>query len=390
MHSDAGLWGSAMDISKEVVQIREKVWRSGRTAYLLDMVTSLHGLSYYSDLNGCYEEGAKETEKAIKLWRMLVKRSRDEYLPYLARSLHGLTIDLGRAGRHAIAIKMAQEAIETYRKLVGRSRDTYLFNLANCLYSLETIFCVGMRYEEARSIGDEVIQIRRELIEKNCSTHLNTLLWSLHDMTKHLHMMGREEDAARVAEEVVTLRQEVMESNDLTYLPHTAWALQNLAVGRDGLDAYEEAVELGGARNASVEPVQGDPRPHTFELVFALITLADSLRRCQSEQEAEMIELEVTRMRREVDEGNLGSYIPRIARLVDSLALKLPLSRRSRGKAIQGELGAGTNRDSVGGDCKRSVSTVTQSLENLGTLLLRMRHWFGTAIVNESANETRI
>ncbi len=88
-------------------------------------------------------------ERAIGLYRKLVKDDPDTFLPDLATSLSNLGIRLSDLGRREEALEAAKEAVEIRRHLAADRPDVFLPDLAGSLNNLAACLFEAKRFDEA-------------------------------------------------------------------------------------------------------------------------------------------------------------------------------------------------------------------------------------------------
>ncbi len=188
------------------------------------------------------EAAVTDWERAIGLYRKLVKDRPDVFLPDLGMSLHNLGIRLSDLGRREEALEAAKEAVEIYRRLAEDRPDVFLPNLAGSLNNLGgRLSALGWR-EEVLKAAKEAVEIYRHLAADRPDAFLPDLAMSLNNLGNRLSDLGRREEALAAAKEAVEIRRRLAEDRPDVFLPDLAGSLNNLAARLFEAKRFEEAL----------------------------------------------------------------------------------------------------------------------------------------------------
>ncbi len=217
-------------------------------------------------------------ERAIGLYRKLVKDRPDVFLPDLGMSLHNLGIRLSDLGWREEALAAAKEAVEIYRHLAADHPDVFLPDLASSLNNLGGRLSDFGRCEEALEAVKEAVKIYRRLAEDRPDVFLPNLAMSLNNLGNSLSDLGRREEALETAKEAVEIYRRLAEDRPDAFLPDLAMNLNNLGIGLSHLGRREEA--LAAAKEAvEIRRRLAEDRPDVFlpDLASSLNGLAARL-----------------------------------------------------------------------------------------------------------------
>ena len=238
---DEGHYNEALNIQKNVVEIRKKVLGDAHPDYAM----ALSNLAYYYDALGNYSEAIRLATFAMEF----CKNYFGEEHPTYAISLSNLASYYADLGNYSEAIRLGTLAMEIRKKVLREEHPGYagsLINLASCYGSIGN-------YTEAIRLATLAMDIYKRKLGEEHPDYAR----SLNNLANYYDDLGNYTEAIRLETLAMEIRKKVLGEEH----PDYAISLSNLSCYYAELGNYNEAIRIETLAMEIRKKVLGEEHP---------------------------------------------------------------------------------------------------------------------------------
>ena len=239
---DEGHYNEALNIQKNVVEIRKKVLGDAHPDY----ADALSDLAYYYDALGNYTEAIRLGTLAMEIRKKVLGEEHPDY----AISLSNLACCYAELGNYSEAIRLETLAMEIRKKALGEDHPDYATSLNN----LAGYYSELGNYTEAIRLGTLAIIICKKVLGEEHPDYAN----SRSNLAWYYAKLGNYNEAIRLETLAIEIKKKALGEEH----PDCAISLSNLASYYSNLGNYTEAIRLGTLAIIICKKVLGEEHPY--------------------------------------------------------------------------------------------------------------------------------
>ncbi|WLW55289.1 tetratricopeptide repeat protein [Streptomyces sp. YU58] len=295
----AGLREEALVAIQKAIPVWRHLVRTEPQVHEPGLAIALDNLGYFLAEVGRRDEALPPTEEAVGLLRRLAAAKPQVHAPDFAESLTNLSNRLAEAGRGDEALASSEEAIQIYRTLAAAKPRAHEPNLAMALDNLGNRLAEAGRLNEALPPTEEAVAIRRRLASAKPQVHAPDFANSLSNLGNRLAEAGRGDEALPLAEEAAEIYRTLAGINPQAHQPNLAMALGNLGASLTDAGRHAEALPVTMEATQIYRTLAViNPQTHERNLAMALSNLAGLLADVGRRDEATATAQEAVTLRR--------------------------------------------------------------------------------------------
>ena len=183
------------------------------------------------------------SRQSVDIFERLARKNPDVYTARWASSLSGYSSDLSADGRHEEAIHYGRVALKVYERLALQNPKTFEPDLAGILSNYANrLFNVGDR-DQALVFAEKALQLRRKLVAADAERYEPDLAGVLNNCSQFLSDSGDVGAALLRVEEALSIYERLATNNPDRYEPDWAMSLSNYAISLAENGRYSDARE---------------------------------------------------------------------------------------------------------------------------------------------------